>query len=81
MHHQLTALDYFKQAGIFGPISVAVFLIGIAFAGWIHFLKLGLRHRIAFIPFSLLPLMSGICGLAVGVIQMSHLKNSSICQR
>lgn len=72
MNHQLTVLDYFKQTGIFGSFSVAVFLVGIAFGGWIHFRKLGLRYRIALIPFSLLPLMIGICGLAVGVIQMIH---------
>ncbi len=72
IHSEPTIIDHLSETGIYGQLSVVVFLIGIVFAGWIHFRQLSFRYRIAFIPFSLLPFMIGVFGLAVGTIEIIH---------
>lgn len=72
MHPEKTIFDHLRETGISGQLSIAVFLTGIAFAGWVHFRQLGFRYRIALIPFSLLPLIIGVFGLAVGIIEIIH---------
>ena len=70
--NELTILDHLRETGFSGQLSVAVFLVGIAFAGWIHFRQLSFRHRVAFFTFSLLPLMIGVFGLAFETIEIIH---------
>lgn len=78
MHTERTIFDHLSETGISGQLSIAVFLSGIAFAGWIHFRQLSFRYRIALIPFSLLPLIIGVFGLAVETIKMLHQTPGSV---
>ncbi len=63
-----TIIDYFLEIDIAGQISLGVFIVGMAFAAWVHIKRLGFQYRAALIPFSFLPLMIGLCGATIGVI-------------
>jgi len=63
-----TAIDYLKEIGLPGQISIVLFLLGIIFAVAIYVRRLEIRYCAAFLVFSLLPFMVGIFGLSVAII-------------
>ena len=61
-------IDYIKEIGLPGQISIVLFLLGIIFAVTIYVRRLEVRYCAAFLVFSLLPFMFGIFGLSVATI-------------
>jgi hypothetical protein len=61
-------MDFMMAIGAPGLVAVLVFIGGLAFAAVIHTRRLGFRHRMAFLPYTLLPLMVGFFGHFSGVI-------------
>ena len=59
---RLTSMEYLEEIGWSGQWAIALFIVGVVYAGVVHFRKLGYRCRIAFLPFALLPLMVGMFG-------------------
>jgi len=66
----VTFIDYLGEIGRSGQVSIALFMMGLVYAALIHFRRLGLRYRLAFIPLSLLPFVIGIFGLSFGTVRM-----------
>jgi hypothetical protein len=70
--HKKTILDYFHETGTAGQISHGLFVLGIVFVLFVHFKRLGFRHRMAMLPFSFLPFVIGCCGATLGVIDVTR---------
>ena len=75
----VTFIDYLGEIGRSGQASIALFMMGVVYAALIHFRRLGLRYRLAFIPLSLLPLVIGVFGLSFGTVRIiSESRTSAI---
>lgn len=67
-----TIVDLFMETGMSGQISLAIFLIGIVCFAVIATKGLDLPYRLAFIPYSFLPFMTGIVGFIENVVRLSE---------
>ena len=65
---RVTFTNYLLEIGTSGQICIALFIAGIIYASVVHLRRLDFRYRIAFIPFSFLPLAVGVFGLSVGSV-------------